>query len=396
MASSRKNSALHLDQEAVSALSILKAGMLSPVTELMSAEQAETVLSTGEFEGCTFPFPFILSPAGKKNEKVLEEAKRGDNLDLIVDNTYVGSITVDTVFPIDPKERVRQIYGTDDPVHPGVKSTLKRLGTLAVNGKFTLENDSIQPIIDTIEAAKEGIDATHTTAIMMAANPMHRAHERLIRQTLDQTDLIVIFLLKPYNESDLHYDIRYDAMLYYINHFLPKNRVVIVPLEYSYIFAGYNEVIIDAIVAKNFGCNRLMIGQNHAGVGLYYNQNSDRSIIDRMRGIDIEIGISQEFVYCNECKTLVSTRTCPHGQHHHISYNSDSILELIKTGLMPPAVLMRKELSALILCKLFPGRIKNLERLYYNIMPVEGLIEEHTDRDFYIKLMELYQTSSLT
>lgn len=396
MASSRKNSALFLDREAVSALSILKAGMLAPVKELMCASQAENVLATGQFEGCTFPFPFILSPAGDKNEKILAAASKGDTLDLVVDGDTVGAITVDSVFPIDPKERVRQIYGTDDPSHPGVNSTLKRLGRLAVNGHFVLDSDPISPLIETINAAKERIEAKHTTAIMMAANPLHRAHERLIRQTLDQTDLIVIFLLKPYNDADLSYEIRHDVVTYFINHFLPKNRVVVVPLEHSYIFAGYNEVIIDAIVAKNFGCDRLMIGQNHAGVGLYYNQNSDRSIIDKMRGINIEIGISQEYVYCNECKTLASKRTCPHGQHHHISYHSDSILELIKTGLLPPAVLMRKELSAMILCRVFPSRIKDIERLYYNIMPVNGLIEEQTDRDFYIKLMELYQTTSLT
>ena len=224
----------------------------------------------------------------------------------------------------------------------------------------------------------------------------HRAHEKLIRQTLDGTDLVVIFLLKPYNDADLRYEIREEVLHYFIDNFLPKSRVIIIPLEYSYIFAGYNEVIIDAIVAKNFGCDRLMIGQNHAGVGMYYDRNSNQSIIDRMHGIDIDVTIAREYVYCNECKTLVSTQTCPHGSHHHISYHADSILELVKTGLLPPAVLMRKEISAILLCRLFPGRIKNIEKLYYDIMPVDGLLEAHTDRDFYVKLMELYQTTSLT
>jgi sulfate adenylyltransferase len=167
-------------------------------------------------------------------------------------------------------------------------------------------------------------------------------------------------------------------------------------LESSYVFAGYNEVLIDAIVAKNYGCNRLTIGQNHAGVGMYYDQNAHKSIVDKLIGIDIDINISAEYVYCNECKTLVSTQTCPHGQHHHISYHSDSILELLKLGLLPPAVLMRKEISALILSKLFPNRFKNLEKLYYDILPIAGLLEEHNEKDFYIELMKLYQTTSLT
>jgi sulfate adenylyltransferase len=396
MASSRKNSALFLDQEALSALSILKAGMLSPVTELMNEAQMKQVLSTGRFSDTTFPFPFILAPAGSTNEKILAGTKQGETLDLIVDGEHAGALVVGEVFEIDPNERVRHIYGTDNPSHPGVSSTLKRLGRFAVSGSLSLLNDPVAPILQNIEEAKQRIGAKHTTAIMMAANPLHRAHERLIRQTLDSTDLVVIFLLKPYNTADLSYEIREQTLTYFVEHYLPRNRVVIIPLEYSYIFAGYNEVIIDAIVAKNFGCDRLMIGQNHAGVGMYYDHNSNQSVKDRMYGIDIEVAIAREYVYCNECKTLVSTQTCPHGNHHHISYHADSILELVKTGLMPPAVLMRKEISAILLCRLFPGRIKNIEKLYYDIMPVNGLLEEHTDRDFYIKLMELYQTTSLT
>ena len=396
MASSRKNNALFLDQEALSALSILKAGMLSPVTELMNEAQMKQVLSTGRFNETTFPFPFILAPAGSTNEKVLGGTQKGETLDLIVDGALCGTLKVDDVFEIDPNERVRHIYGTDNPSHPGVHTTLKRLGRLAVSGDLKLEVDPVAPLLRNIEEAKQRIDAKHTTAIMMAANPLHRAHERLIRQTLDSTDLVVIYLLKPYNTADLNYEIREQALSYFVENFLPKNRVVIVPLEYSYIFAGYNEVIIDAIVAKNFGCDRLMIGQNHAGVGMYYDHNSNQSVKDRMHGIDIEVAIAREYVYCNECKTLVSTQTCPHGSHHHISYHADSILELVKTGLMPPAVLMRKEISAIVLHRLFPGRITNIEKLFYDIMPVNGLLEEHTDRDFYIKLMELYQTTSLT
>ncbi len=396
MASSRKNRSLFIDLEAVSALSLVKAGLLAPAKGLMNKKQTQEVLDTGLLNNRTFPFPFILAPSGKMNESILRSALKGEQLDLVNDGDVVGSLTVEETFVIDPKERVRQIYGTDDAAHPGVKATSKRLGRYAVSGEYSISTRMIDSSREKLQEIIEHNNAKHVTAIMMAANPLHRAHERLIRQSLEQTDLLVIFLLKPYNTSDLHFDLRYDSTDYFIRHFLPQNRVVIIPLENSYVFAGYNEVIIDAIVAKNYGCDRLMIGQNHAGVGMYYDRNTNKSVIDRMTGIDIEIKISSEYVYCNECKTLVSTRTCPHGQHHHIAYHSDSILELMKLGMLPPAVLMRKEISAMILSKLFPKRFKNLEKLFFDIMPVTGLLEEQTERDFYIELMQLYQTSSLT
>jgi len=396
MALSRKSNTLYIDQEALSALALVKSGLLYPVTSLMNKKQTLEVLKTGMYNQKVFPFPLILAPSGKLNQEVLESAKEGDKLILISDDKEVGHIIIEEIFEINPKERVRQIYGTDNLQHPGVKSTYSRLGKLAVCGEYEIDLTTTLERKAKIEQAKQRVGAQHITAIMMGANPLHRAHERLIRQALDKTDLIIIFLLKPFNASDLQYDLRCETLTFFVQNFLPTNRVVVVPLENSYIFAGYNEVVIDAIVAKNFGCNRLTIGQNHAGVGMYYEQNSNKSVIDRLTGLEIEIDIASEYVYCNECKTLVSTKTCPHGQHHHISYHSDSILELIKLGLLPPAVLMRKEIAAIILSKLFPDRFKNLEKLYYDIMPVTGLLEEHTEKDFYEELMKLYQTTSLT
>lgn len=396
MESSRKNREIHLDQEAASALRIVKAGLLNPVTSLMNKAETMEVLKTGLVNGKTFPFPFILSPSGKTNEEVLTSAQKGEQLELFVDKKHFGHIIVDEIFEINPRERVRQIYGTDDLSHPGVQNTYDRLGKYAICGDYEIDHSILDKSKEIIDEAKARISAQHTTAIMMAGNPLHRAHERLIRQTLDKTDLIVIFLLKPYNEKELVYETRYESLEFFITNFLPKNRVVLIPLESSYIFAGYNEVLIDAIVAKNYGCNSLTIGQNHAGVGMYYDQNTHKSIVDKLVGINIDINIAAEYVYCNECKTLVSTNTCPHGQHHHISYHSESILELLKIGLLPPAVLMRKEISALILAKLFPDRFKNLEKLYYDILPITGLLEEHSEKDFYLELMKLYQTTSLT
>lgn len=396
MASLRKNKAIFIDQEALSALMLLKSGMLSPVTKLMNEKESSEVLKSGLYKGATFPFPLILSPSGKTNEAVLTSSQKGDSLDLVCESVVVGEICVDEIFPINPLERLRQIYGTEDLAHPGVSATYKRLGKYALCGEYTITMQPVTTIKETIKEAQERIGAKHTTAIFMAANPLHRAHERLIRQSLEKSDLIVIFLLKPYNNNGLNYELRFEALEYFILNYLPQGRVIIVPLENSYIFAGDNEVILDAIVAKNYGCNRLMIGQNHAGIGMYYDRNSNKSVVDRLIGHDIEVTIASEYVYCNLCKTLVSVQTCPHGHHHHISYNSESILELMKEGLLPPAVLVRKEVSSIIVASLFPNRFKNLAKLYYDIMPVNGLLEEHSERDFYAELMKLYQTTSLT
>jgi sulfate adenylyltransferase len=396
MTSSRKNKTILIDKEAASALELVKNGLLFPVKGLMGEEESKKVYETGLIDNKSFPFPFILAPSGNKNEEVIKSLNKNEEITILCDGEEFATLVVDETFKIDPNERTKQIYGTDDSSHPGVKATLKRLGSWALSGEYQILSASSNKNIQIINSAKKLIDAKHTSSLFMAANPLHRAHERLIRQTLDSTDLLVIFLLKPYDSANLNYEIREEALQFFINNFLPKNRVVVVPLENSYIFAGYNEIIIDAIVAKNHGCDRLTVGRNHAGLGMFYDCNSNKSIIDKVIGIDIEIAIAGEYVYCDKCRTLVSKNTCPHGQHHQISYHADSILALLESGLLPPAVLMRTEISAFLLSKILPNRFKNLEKLYYDILPVGGLLEEHTEEDFYEDLMKLYQTTSLT
>jgi len=396
MTSSRKNKTIFIDQEAASALELVADSLLLPVTSLMSESTAQDVLNSGLIDNKSFPFPFILAPSGKKNEEVISSLQVGEEISIICNDKEFATLIVDETYKINPKDRVKHIYGTDDTTHPGVMATIKRLGSWAICGEYTIINKKENACRVIINNAKSLVQAKHTSAIVMAANPLHRGHERLIRQTLDDTDLLVIFLLKPYDSANLSYEIRQEALVYFINNFLPKNRVVVVPLENSYIFAGYNEIIIDAIVAKNYGCDRLTIGRNHAGLGMFYDCNSNKSIIDRVTGIDIEIKIASEYVYCDQCTTLVSKNTCPHGQHHQISYHADSILELLEVGILPPAVLIRKEISAFLLSKLYPNRFKNLEKLYYDTFATKGLLEEHTEKDFYLELMKLYQTTSLT
>ncbi len=396
MASARKNRAIYIDKEALSALALVQEGLLSPADGLMDEKEAAEVDLSGEYMGRTLPFSFILAPSGNRNQKILPSLKKGEQVDLICDSKKVGEIETRSVFAIDPTKRVERIFGTNDTSHPGVSKTLKRLGSYAISGKYRVEFDDVKKGKERIKEAKERINSSQTTAMMIAAKPLHRAHERMIRLALDKCDLLVIFLLKPYQKDFLDFEVRLKTLNYLVDNFLPKNRVVVIPFENNYLFAGNNEMILDAIVAQNYGCNRLVTGQTHVGLGMFYEDDGVHSIFDMLKGVNIEIDIASEYVYCNLCKTLVSTKTCAHGQHHHISYHSNSIMELLKTGLLPPAVLVRKEISAIILSALFPNRFKNLEKLYYDIMPVSGLLESHNEEEFYLELMNLYQTTSLS
>ena len=387
---------LYIDTEALSTLALVQAGLISPVDKLMNQAEAKEVDKTKMYKGVPFPFAFVLAPIGQKNHKILQNLNKGDKVDLINEGNKVGELTVDETFPIDANQRLHNIYGTSDASHPGVKNTTARLGSIAVSGEYHVNYPLIQDNMNRIQKMIKQTGAKFVSSIMLAANPLNRAHERMIRQAISESDLLIIFLRKPFTSEGLRYDIRHNALTIFIENFLPKNKVLIVPFENTYIFAGYNELILDALLAKNHGCHQLVVGKNHGGLGLYYEENKLSSVFDHCKNIDIHIKTVDEYVYCDTCKTLVSTTTCPHGQHHHVHYHSESIMALIQTGLIPPAILMRKEVSANILASLFPERFRNLQEIHYALMPSSGLLEEQSDEQFYLKLIELHQTSSLT
>ena len=392
----QKNKSLFIDTEALSTLALVKAGLIAPVTKLMNKKEAQEVDQTKFYQGVPFPFAFILAPKGERNHKVLKNAERGEILDLICDEKKVGELVVEETFPVDVQQRLMHIYGTTDTTHPGVKNTSMRLGKIAVSGEYTVEYPLITDNIKRIQSMVEKTGATSISSIMLAANPLNRAHERMIRQALSAVDLLIIFLRKPFTSEGLRYDIRYNALSTFIDNFLPQNKVLVIPFENSYIFAGYNELILDALLAKNYGCNQLIVGRNHGGLGLYYDQNRLNTVFDHCKNIDIDIQTIDEFVYCDTCKTLVNARTCPHGQHHHVHYHSASIMQLMQAGLIPPSILVRKEVSANILAALFPNRFKNLQEMHYALIPSSGLLEQQSEEQFYLNLVSLYQTSSLT
>jgi sulfate adenylyltransferase len=396
MTSSRKNKSIYIDAEALSTLALIQEGMLSPVTGLMSQEEAREVDRTRLFKGIPFPFSLLFAPNGTRNIATIKTLEMGETVDLVSQGGKVGEMVVQEVFEIDQKERLLNIYGTTDPAHPGVKNTMKRLGHLSLYGTYWVEYPLIQNTLNRIHQAIQRTGARKISTMMMAANPLNRAHERMIRQAASESDLVVIFLRKPFTDEGLRYDIRLQALNIFVEGFLPRNKVIVVPFENTYIFAGYNELILEALLAKNSGCNELLIGKNHAGLGLYYDKNRLSTLFDTLNDLGITIKTIDEYVYCDTCRTLVSTQTCPHGQHHHVHYHSASILSLITKGIIPPTILVRKEVSANILAALFPDRFENLQELYYALMPSSGLLEYKSDEQFYAKLMGLYQTSSLT
>jgi sulfate adenylyltransferase len=120
-------------------------------------------------------------------------------------------------------------------------------------------------------------------------NPIHRAHEYIQKCALENVDgLLVHPLVGPTKADDSWHIYRCDAIC----------RAA----------RGDHH----ALVRKNFGCTHVIVGRDHA-------------------------------FYCNACKGMVTSKTCPHGDDQHIILSGTKVREMLSEGIAPPEEFSRHE-----------------------------------------------------
>ncbi|MDA3966692.1 MULTISPECIES: sulfate adenylyltransferase [Helicobacter] len=395
----KRNKSIFIDKEAIFALLLCQEGLLYPVTHLMNEAEMNEVDSTGLYKQKSFPFSFILAPSGRRNEEVIKNAKEGEIINIICERKVYGYIKTSQTFKINKQERLFKIM-SGDIYSPKAKQILHRLGNYAICGDYEIiisQDDIFHDRISKskIPLLKKSLKIKKATSMVLNASPVTRIHEQIFRLILDNNELLVLMLLREQNEEFLDFEIRKKCLEYVIENFLPKNKVLIVPLDDIYLFAGAHGIILESIISQNMGCDKIMIGQNYPNLTLYYDNQKIHSIFDTAKDIKIKVKIVNEFFYCNECYGIVSNKTCPHGQHHHITYDSGFIQGMLKSGLIPPTLLVRKEVSAKILSHIFPDRFSSFIKKYSALFANRGIIEDINEEDFYIKIADLYKMDNL-
>ena len=393
MTSPRKNSIL-INDEAFGALDLIENQIFSKFNRLMNEKEANEVYETGFLGGEPMPYAFVFAPQGKRNQETIKNAQKGEKIELINSSgESVGHINVSGSFKFDGTKSAQNIFRANE-----TESARQCCGKLAINGEIKIYGSALEKVKERIVTVKKEQNAQKITAIMLTAEPFNRAHERLIRMTIDKADLVLLFLLKSHGADEvMSFALKKRVLEYFIQNYIPQNRLIIVPFENSSLFSSHLNPTLECIAAHRLGADKLVVGQNHAGIGMFYDHNVAHTVLERYKNdLNLEIVVLPELVYCNECKTLVSTKTCPHGQHHHIKYHAQTLKTLLLAGILPPAILMRRDISAMILSELFPNRFENIQKLCDELFPSNGLLEKQTEREFYEKLMKLYQTTSLS
>ena len=333
-------------------LRALATGAYSPLVGFMGAEDHRSVCGGMRLaDGTLWPIPVCLGlPDGVQLPAEGRLLLRGGHGQLL------GVLEVTEVFARDRVAEAELVYGTADPAHPGVARVLGAPAR-AVAGPIQA---LVEPLAGPVgaralsPAETRGVFAERGWATVVGfqtRNPVHRAHEYLMKCALEMVDGLLLHpLVGPTKDGDIPAEVRmgaYGAVLEYF----PPTRVVLAALVAPMRYAGPREAVLHALVRKNYGCSHFIVGRDHAGVGAYYGPYQAQHLLASLD--PGELGITplcfDNAFWCRRCLAMATTKTCPHPPAEQVALSGTQLRELLAAGQLPPPEFTRPEVATLLI-----------------------------------------------
>jgi sulfate adenylyltransferase len=177
-------------------------------------------------------------------------------------------------------------------------------------------------------------------AALQLRNPMHRSHEYLCKIAVEVCDGVYIHsLVGNLKPGDIPADVRVKCIAALVKGYFVEDNVVQggYPLDMRY--AGPREGLLHATFRQNYGCSRMIIGRDHAGVGDFYGMFEAQTIFDKIPTpsepgkalLCTPLKIDWTF-YCYKCDGMASLRTCPHGKDDRVLLSGTMLRKGLSEG----------------------------------------------------------------
>jgi sulfate adenylyltransferase len=346
--------AIELNPRESSDLLLIANGGMSPLEGFMGRSDYEHVLTDMRLaSGIPWSLPVTLS--------VPSDTVRGRHAPFAAslrspDGKIVGLMMVEELFAPDKTREAERALGTADPKHPGVQY-LESTADLYAGGKvWLLERQKDGPF-----AAHES-DPAETRALFaekkwervcafQTRNPIHRAHEYLVKCALETVDGFLIHPAMGETKSDdVPAVVRMECYLALTRNYFPSSHVALSVFPYAMRYAGPREAILHAIIRKNYGCTHFIVGRDHAGVGNYYGTYDAQHIFAQFGPGELAITpvFFEHSFFCTRCGGMASEKTCPHGAESRVALSGTRVRELLASGAPLPDEFTRREVAEIL------------------------------------------------
>ena len=177
-------------------------------------------------------------------------------------------------------------------------------------------------------------------AALQLRNPMHRSHEYLCKIAVEVCDGVYIHsLVGNLKPGDIPADVRVRCIDALVKNYFVEQNVVQggYPLDMRY--AGPREALLHATFRQNYGCSRMILGRDHAGVGDFYGMFEAQTIFDKIPCpkepgkalLCTPLKIDWTF-YCFKCDGMASLRTCPHAKEDRVLLSGTMLRKMLSEG----------------------------------------------------------------
>ena len=249
-------------------LELIATGAFSPLDRFMGQRDYESVLDAMRLaDGTLFPIPITL-PVDASVELHRDVALRGP------DNGLLAVMSVDEIYGWDVDEVAAKVFGTTDRRHPLV-AEMDRWPKLNASGRLRVL--SLPPRHDFRELRRTPLEVRSileerrrpNVVAFQTRNPMHRAHEELVRRAIESVDGVlllhpVVGMTKP-GDVDHYTRVRtYKALTEW---YFERDRVLLSLLPLAMRMAGPREAVWHALIRRNYGANHFIVGRDHASPG---------------------------------------------------------------------------------------------------------------------------------
>lgn len=374
-----------IDLEAVITLEMIATGALSPNKGFMNEEDYTSVLEKGRLKsGLVWPVPLSFAPTGERNSEVIKSLSVGDEVVLVDEEKEpVATLKLEDIFSYDKNKRASHLFGTTDRNHPGVDAIFRRMGDVALAGPVKLLNRVDWGPFESLRREPKDLwnlfyeeKKFRTVAgFITGANPLHRGHEYIHKNALEEIDgLLIQPLVEMAKREYTRHEYRVLAYRSVLQTYYPKERAILSPLRVTYIFAGPRETILHALIMKNYGCTHALIGRDHAGIGDYYDKYASHSIFNEFKPeeLGIDVRLFYEVFHCTRCDSLATVQTCPHDERFRINISGTGIREMLRQGIMPPKEIVRPESARIAIQGIQP---KGVDESGHSISPAGRTIK---------------------